>query len=249
VQGQQDAEAWQIIQDGRAEWPPATFLATLQSQELLDLACRGEVVKFPKGTSLISEGKEETHVFLLLDAIVKVTAPLGGGRSALLAVRMGGDIVGEIAFTDGGRRTATVTACGHNPVIALRLDRGALREVLDLHPSMEMSLTSAIARKLRASTRRRVDFSGSPPSDRLARALLELAEDYGHRTSNGTFISVNLTQIELGTLIGVSEKTAQRVMAELRDAGLVVSAGRRLRIPDLPALRRAAQPGRPEAVI
>jgi CRP/FNR family cyclic AMP-dependent transcriptional regulator len=235
-----DIDAWRTAQRCRAEWPRASFLAELEVPVLRDFLSAGEIVEFRKGDALISEGDSAVDVFLLLDASVKVTAQLDSGGYALLAVRVGGDIVGEIAVVDGGERTATVRACRHEPVVAVRLGRSDLRGLLARHPDAAMSLASAISRKLRAATRRRVDISGCTAKVCMARALLEIAEDYGHPTDRSTFIGVNLTQIELGTLVGVSETTAQRALRELRKEGVVVSEGRRLLVPDMAALHSVA---------
>jgi CRP/FNR family cyclic AMP-dependent transcriptional regulator len=158
----------------------------------------------------------------------------------LLAVRVGGDVVGETALMNGGKRTATVSASGRKRVVAVRLDEGALRDVLGRHPDAAISLASAISRKLRTATRRRVDIGGCSAKVRMARVLLEMAEDYGCPGANGMFIGVSLTQFELGALVGVSETTARRALSELRKDGVVVNAGRRLLVPDMSVLRSAA---------
>ena len=116
-------------------------------------------------------------MFLLLDAIVKVTAQMDEGGTALLAVRLGGDIVGEIALVDGQGRTATVSACGNDPVTAVRVSHNEFRGLLNRHPDAAISLASAIGRKFRSATRRRIDSTGCEAKVRLARALRELKQD------------------------------------------------------------------------
>jgi CRP-like cAMP-binding protein len=200
---------------------------------LRDFLSAGELSVFRKGDVLLYEGEEASHVFLLLDACVKVTTRLDAGGQALLAIRVGGDVVGE--------RTATVSACGNEVVSTVRLSGEALRSVLDRNPDAAVSLASAVSHKLRSATRRRVDISCCTAKVRLARVILELVEDYGRLTARGTLIGVNLTQTELGALVGVGETTAQRALRDLRKNGLIVNVGRRLLIPDLAALRSAAR--------
>lgn len=237
-------DAWRIAQARRAEWPRTSFLADLDIPVLRDFITTGELIRFGKGDVLLIEGEAPAHAFLLLDSYVKVTAHLDTGGQALLAIRMAGDVVGEIGIMDGGDRTATVIPCAYKDVVAVRLGREDLHGLLSRHPDAAMSLTSAISRKLRSATRRRVDITGCPAPVRMARAVLELAEDYGHPTDRGTgtLIGVNVTQIELGTLIGVGETTAQRALRGLRNDGLLTNFGRRLLVPDMAALRAASWP-------
>jgi CRP-like cAMP-binding protein len=234
----------EIVQRYHSKWPTTSFLAGLDMPVLHDFLAGGELVRFCKGQALTCEGEQASGIFLLLDAIVKVTARLDAGGSALLAIRVGGDVIGEIAAMDGGARTATVSACGHAPVIAVRLPRDDLHVLLNRHPSAAVSLTSAVSRKLRAASRRRVDIVNCTAKVGMARAVLELVEDYGHPVERGgVLVTVNVTQIELGTLIGVGETTAQRALRELRKEGLIANSGRRLLVPSVAALRTAARVG------
>jgi CRP/FNR family transcriptional regulator, cyclic AMP receptor protein len=246
-------DAPQIARERRADWPGASFLAQLDAPVLHDFLTAGELVRFRKGKILLSENDATTDAFLLLDSYVKVTTQLDSGGQALLAIRVGGDVVGEIASMDGGDHTATVSACAHEPVVAVRLGRDDLLSLLSQHPAAAISLTSAVSRKLRSATRRRIDITNCTAQGRMARVVLELAEDYGHEdyghsAARGVLISVNLTQMELGTLIGVGETTAQRALRGLREEGLVENFGRLLLVPDMAALRAAAWPSPPKPV-
>lgn len=233
-------EMRELVRRYRPEWPPASFLAGLGPAVLLDFLDAGEMVRFEKGQALVHEGDSAAEVFLLLGACVKATAWLGGGRQALLAVRVGGDIIGEIAVMDGGVRTATVSACGHESVVAVCVGRDAVFALLERHPDAAVALAATVSRKMRVATRRRVDSSGCSAKVRLARVILELAEDYGQPFRSGTIIGVNLTKFELGTLVGISERTADRALGELLEDKIIGKVGRRLYISDMDRLRSAA---------
>lgn len=238
--GHDHANTWQIAQKHRERWARGSFLAGLDPPVLRDFLDAGELVRFRTGDDLVREGELADDMFLLIDASVKITARMDGGGAALLAVRLGGDVIGEIALIDGKGRTATVSACGYPPVTAVRVCQDEFHTLLSRHPVAAASLASAIGRKLRSAIRRRIDSTCCAPRVRLARALLELAEDYGYPGHGGILISVNLTRVELGTLVGVGETTAQRAVRELKRAGLVMDTGPRLLVPDLVALRAAA---------
>jgi CRP/FNR family cyclic AMP-dependent transcriptional regulator len=223
----------------RSDWAPRSFLA--RSTALRAYVEAGAVEQFAPGVCVVEEGADDSRVHLLLSACVKVTASIDGARYSLLGVRRGGDVVGELAALDDAPPVATVRVCGRGPAVALVLEREAFRRVILQHPDDAVLLSAKISEKLRAATRRRVDFTGFPPRVRLARVLVELAEDHGHRAyGQDVVIGVNLTQVELGTVIGVSEITAQRALRALREDGLVVTDGPRPIVRDLTSLRRMA---------
>lgn len=240
--GENATEAWQIVQQCRGDWPRASFLAGLDTPALRDFLEAGKLAHFQRGEDLIREGDPTDDTFLLLSATVKVTARLDDGGSALLAVRLGGDIVGEQAAMDGGERSASVSVCDYTPVDAVQVGRDEFHDALSRHPAAATALAAALSRKLRSATRRHIDSTNCTAKVRLARAVLELAEDYGQASLGGTVIGVNLTRIELGTLVGVRETTAQRALRDLKGDGVVVDFGRqRLLVPDLAALRTVAK--------
>lgn len=231
----------EVIRDHQGRWPQRSFLRQIPQSALDDLVAAGRLMSFRSGETLIEEGAEGTDAYFLLSSYVKVTARLPDGGQALLAVRAGGDVVGEIAAADADRRIATVRACGMAPVYALELTREAFTRVLSAHPDTLLRLTQAVGRKLRTATRRRIDFTGCSALVCMARVLVELADDYGHSTGRDVVVGVDLTQLELGTLIGFQISSAQRSLRELRRQGLVSTRSRRPIIRDMDALRSLAE--------
>src|SRR5262245_4713166 len=79
----------------RAEWSRSSFLAGLEDSVLAALVKSAEPARFERDDELTREGEPGNDVFLLLTSYVKVTTRLPSGDRALLAVRTGGDLIGE----------------------------------------------------------------------------------------------------------------------------------------------------------
>lgn len=227
----------------RSNWARSSFLAGLDDGVLCALVEAAELVRFKRGETLTEEGQPGTDVYLLLNSYVKVTTLLPNGTRALLAVRVGGDVIGELATLDRGLRTATVIACGEEPVGALRVDGELFVRALSPSPEAMRRLTESVARKLRSATQRRIDHQSGRPEVRLARALVEMADDHGSTPYGlAVVIGVDVTRLEWGSLIGVSKRTAERAIATLRANGYIGSRTKRIIVPDLPRLRALAYP-------
>lgn len=181
---------------------------------------------------------DDRHALLLLSGFAKVTATVENGQSSLLAVRVAGDTVGEMAALDGAPRSATVTACG--PLTARVIPVGVLREALIRRPELSIALTGIVADRLRWANRRRLDFSGYPAKVRLARLLVELATAYGRAEDGAVAIGCQLTQPELAALIGTAETTIHKGLRELREEGLLGTGYRITIVQDLRRLRELA---------
>lgn len=218
-----------------ADWPYGTFLQRLTPAArtaLLDLGVRRQV---PTGQIVIHEGGREAHLILLEDGLTKVTASLPDGRTALLALRIGGDLVGEMSALNDRPRSATITTCGPTQYSVIRQDRFKL--FLRDHPDAALELAAMVSDRLRWSNRRRIDFTGYPVTVRVARVIAEMCRTHGKQQRDSVVIDVRLTQPELATICGAAETSIQKALRELRGAGLLETDYRRITVRDLPGLQ------------
>ncbi|MBT2227840.1 Crp/Fnr family transcriptional regulator [Nonomuraea sp. NEAU-A123] len=214
----------------RKEWPNGSFLAGLAPSDRQALLSLGTLCHYRPGAALVVEGDRTTDVLLLLRGLAKITATAESGRPALLAIRAGGDLVGELAAIDSTPRIATATAAG--VISANRIGAPEFRHFLMGHPMTALTFGSVVATKLRWATRRRVDFGGHHVQGRLARILLELLTSYGRATADGHEITVALTQRELAGIIGASEPATHRALAALRRSGSIATRYRKVLVID-----------------
>jgi CRP/FNR family transcriptional regulator, cyclic AMP receptor protein len=243
VKADQDLQAVGLIHRFRGSWPLTSFMARLDQEALHALAAGQRGRRFEAGQTLLVEGDPATHVLLLMSAQVKITARLDRGM-ALLAVRIGGDILGEMGVADGGLRSATVTAI-RDDTIAVAVPAEEFLSVGDRFPQVGRLLASELTRKLRAANRRRADFTAYPVPVRVARVLAEMTDEYGEhveRKPTVRILRVGLSQSEFATLIGAREASVAEALRDLRSRGILEWGYRTVTIRDLEALRSAGQP-------
>jgi CRP/FNR family cyclic AMP-dependent transcriptional regulator len=208
------------------DWPPGAFLGALSPRCRAELLALGVQQRLSDGAILIHEGGRDSHVVLLRRGLAKVTATTPEGRVALLAIRVPGDLVGEMS---------AVTACG--PVRVTVIYQPDFQSFLKSHPEAAVQLAAMVADRLRYANQRRVDHAASSVRVRVARVLAEIASAHGQATAAGMELGVPLSQPELAGLCGAAEISVQKALRELRDEGLLSTGYRRITVLDLPALR------------
>jgi CRP/FNR family cyclic AMP-dependent transcriptional regulator len=218
----------------RDRWPAGTLLHALGEDNRQSLLGLGTRRAFPPGATLIQEGSAEADTFVLLDGYGKVLGNTPDGRAVLLSVRGPGDLVGELAALDHKPRSASVVAL--TKVTARVVARGCFLAYLRDHPAATRLLQAAILDEFRRATQYRISTSGAPTGVRLALVLTYLMESFGRQHVDGIRIEVPLSQPELASLIGVSEPSLQRALAELRRQGIIETRYRRLVVRDPGAL-------------
>jgi CRP/FNR family cyclic AMP-dependent transcriptional regulator len=219
-----------------SRWPSGSLLGRLNEQARRELLGMGVQRSMGPSHTILREGLLESHVIILDNALTKVTASMADGRQALLAIRVSGDIVGEISALNGTPRSASVTTCSSSVIRIIHSNE--FRAFLRANPDAAMEIAGIVADRLRWANRRRVDFASCTVRVRLARVLWEIACAYGARKHEGIVVDIRLTQAELATLCGAAEISLQKALRELRDAGIVGTGYRQLVIRDEGALQR-----------
>ncbi|MFF9345871.1 Crp/Fnr family transcriptional regulator [Streptomyces sp. NPDC014734] len=221
-------------------WPTTSLLGGLGEAARERLLEAGVPVRHPAERILMRESDRTDFVLILLDGVVKATGRTEDGRDALLAVRMGGDLVGELAALDASPRSATVTTVG--PVAARRLTRAEFLGCVRRDARLADAVNRSIVAKLRTANTHRVNFTGCDVATRLARVLHHLTMTYGERVGAGAVIHWPITQPELATLCGAAEPSVHKALRRLRALGAVSTGYRSIRVEDLALLHSVAYP-------
>ncbi|MFI5522680.1 Crp/Fnr family transcriptional regulator [Streptomyces platensis] len=219
-------------------WPHTTFLGRLGKSTLEDLMSLGTPMVYPAHRQLLQQGDESRHVLLLTRGVTKVVATSESGYEMLLAIRVGGDLVGEMAAFEDQPRSGTVLACSE--VTAHIIQVNALESFLARRPDAMRAMLAMLCARLRWANRRRIDFRAYDSHTRLARVLAELSQAYGRHVPDGDVtrqvLDVTLNQAELASLAGLALPTTEKALASLAGRGLVERSYRKITICDVPKL-------------
>ena len=202
------------------EYLSHSFLSSLPAHERAEILSLGTVRRFTRDQQLTRIGEAGQEAFVITSGCVKVFANSIEGQPILLAVRLAGDLVGELAVLDGRPRTATARAAG--PVTAIAINSADLLALLAGRPTLAAAVYATIAARLREAVAHRVEVNNSAPvRHRLARALCLLAEQYGVPVPDGVLITAPLSQADISSLIATTEQSVRRALSVLRAEGLV----------------------------
>ena len=134
----------------------ATLLAEVPLFQLLDdeertaLATHLDVVTFPVGHIVFNYGEPGDTMYVVRGGRAELSFKNDTGEKIVLETVEHGDFFGELAFLDGGARSATVLVT--EPMEALLMDRGDLDLFLQRHPRAAMDLLTALGKRLRTTS-------------------------------------------------------------------------------------------------
>jgi CRP/FNR family transcriptional regulator, cyclic AMP receptor protein len=220
---------------------PASFLGMLDPEDRAAFIGVGRPRRYSRGATIVIQGDHSETVFVVVAGRVKISQVTPDGREVVLAIDGPGDLLGEFEAVDpesGPRGAANVAL---EPVECRELTGEEFRGVLQSNPRIALTLLRWTIRRLKAADRRRIDATALDTTHRLARFLLELADNQSPADVSRVDIEIQLTQEELASSIAASRDTVVRAITSLRALGLIATARRRITILDIDALRRYAE--------
>ncbi len=206
--------------------------------DLAALMTGARCVRLRRGDHLTLRGSHPAQCWLLLSGYVKEHRPHEDGSEALHGFRGPGDLVAEVSALTGSPCQHDATAMGHGEALVFAADH--VHQVVTTSPGLQRALLRAVAARATSAESAMARNTVCDTHERVALAIVELAERWGIRTLDGIHLGIPLTQAELAEWIGASRETAAKALHRLRGAGLVETSRRRLVVHDMGGLRQAA---------
>ena len=222
--------------------PAAARLATvplfhgLPPAVIDELATRVRRRRFSAGEVIYHEGDPGRSLCVIDSGRVKITSTSEQGQEALLAVMGPGEFFGELALFDDLPRSADVVAM--EQTITLNLNRDDFFAIIDRFPSVSRQIFSVLASQIRRLTNNVSDIVFLNLDARIAKRLLELAAAHGVDTPEGRRIELNLSQAEIGSMVGATRESVNQCLRRFQEAGLITLGRQRITVVRPEALRR-----------
>jgi CRP/FNR family cyclic AMP-dependent transcriptional regulator len=184
-------------------------------QPLLDkIAGVATVRAFPKRSIIVSEGDETDSLYVMLAGKARVFVADDKGREVQLNQLGPGEYFGEVTL-DGGPRSASVMALEDCRCAVVK--RAGLTPFLEKNPELALHVVRKLARRVRDLTDNVRSLALMDVYGRVARLLLELAEERDGRL----VIGEALTHKDIASRVGASREMISRIFSDLSEGGYV----------------------------
>ena len=190
-------------------------------------------VQAGKGQLLFSEGEPAEAMYGVRSGQVKIFKLSPDGREQVLRIAGPGECFNEVPIFDGGPNPANAQALEPTRLWGIR--RTDMQRVLQEHPAVAFGFLKAFAGKLRYFTRKVEDLSFRSVTSRVAKLLLEIAED---DDSGGLRLPPRFTQQEMANVVGTAREMIGRAFKVLEKEGAIKMDRHRVVIVSRAALAR-----------
>lgn len=210
------------------------MFAGLEPELTEAIAQRAATRSIAPGEVLFNEGDPCQGVFLIVDGSVKIFKTSPSGRQVTLAVETAPATVAEVPLFDGGPYPASAQAI--DSVIVLFIHKRDFRAVCLQHPQVALQALAIFGRRLRALVSMIESVTFGSVRQRLARTLLEQAEQAG-----GQPFALPWTHQEMALNLGTVREVVSRNLNRFQADGLIRVNHREVTVADREALQREAE--------
>ena len=210
------------------------IFASLSDADLQDLMAVARRRTFRSGEVICHRDDPGQVLYIIKEGKVKISLISPDGQEISLVVFGPGDCVGELALLDGEPRSADVIALER--VECYTLQRSDFHKTVMKNPTIAIHVLEVLSRRLRRMNKQVEDLIFLDVYGRVAKKLLELADEHGQPTDEGTLINVRLTQQELASMVGASRESVNKVIGYFTDKQYISTDRHKitiLRIADL----------------
>lgn len=211
-------------------WPLFDGVPDADVQRVLSIARRRA---FQRGEVVFHVDDPADTLHLVVAGRFAVRVQTAVGDIAILTVVGPGEMFGELALIDTGRRSATVEAL--EAAETRSIHRPDFERLRAEHPSVTDVMVAVLAGRVARLSQHLLEALYLPSDKRVRRRLAELARTYA---PDGGEAVIPLRQEDLAGLAGTSRATVNRVLREEEAKGAVVLGRGRTTVVDAAGVER-----------
>jgi CRP-like cAMP-binding protein len=204
----------------KAARPDNSLLASLPDALAAGLFAAARPVKLTADQTLFLAGDPGDGCYRVEEGLLKISVVSPTGTERILAIMGPNSVVGELSMIDTEPRSATVTALRDSQLSFI--SRATFDAYSADHPDVYRHIITLLARRLRETNSVVAAATFLTLKGRVARAMLTLAEAFGHDVGQGRIlIRQKVNQGDLAAMVGIARENVSRILNEWKREAVV----------------------------
>lgn len=212
------------------------LFAGLPRAELAGLAAIMRPRSFKKDEIIFHKGDPGQVMYFIKEGEVRIYMNTDDEQQVSVAILTSGDFFGELALLDDKPRSSSAVAMERTETLTMHRDDFTAQ--VRQYPQIAIAILAVLSGRLRQADELIENLTFLDVYGRVAKKLLDLANDYGNDTERGREIRLSLTQRDLASLVGATRESVNRVLSLYRERGLIIVDRSRITVVKPNELRR-----------
>lgn len=193
------------------------LFGALDADFVAHLADHAAEVAYRKGQIIFREGDQGDALYVIARGAVKVFLKADQREEMVLVTLHAPETFGELALIDSGPRSASTEALEDTTLVMLK--RGDLLTLFHDIPQLMDALLKVVGRSLRRLTGQTADLVFLDLEGRVAKLLVQLADQRGEPVDGGVVLDLAMTQTDLAGMVGGSRQSINQILHAFQNRG------------------------------
>jgi CRP-like cAMP-binding protein len=191
----------------------------LEDKDLEKLSLVAIEKSYYKGDTIFYENESGRKLYLIISGNVKICMFSNEGKEHVLGNLGEKEFFGELSVLDKENRSTSAIAIDNVKLITV--DRDVFLEVLKDNPYIVYHLILSLCKRIRWTDKHLNTLAFLSSHGRVAKLILDMANEKGKRIGNNIYIEHKLTRQEMANIIGISRETLTRIIMEYQDDKII----------------------------
>ncbi len=192
----------------------------LGEEELQDAIDYMQVKDFRRNEYVFFEEEAEPGIYILVEGLIKLLKETQDARIVIVRLVYPGDIFGWIEWGKKAPKS-TYTAKAILESRTLYISNKDFINLAIKHPAIAIKMTCEATASLMQTYDTLKSIAGGKVEERIAKALLEIAERIGKTYNDIIIIDAPLTRLDIAEMTGTTVETTIRVMSKWKKQGII----------------------------
>jgi CRP-like cAMP-binding protein len=198
----------------------------LDSDALAAVVQTAHIHSVPSGSCFFFQGDPATRFYVLIEGRVRLTQVTAEGQQVILRFITPGEGMGIVAALGAMLYPASAEAL--DACRALTWEGVAVAALMEQYPRLALNGMRLLAQRVREFQDRLRELATERVERRVARMLLRLARQSGHKVAAGILIDLPLSRQNLAEMTGTTLYTVSRILSQWEAQGLVETGRERV---------------------
>lgn len=211
-----------------------TLFRHLTEEELEKVEFEKNAEIHRRGKVLYHEGNRINGFYCIQKGIIKIYKTGIDGKEQIIRFAKKGDIIGFRSVLS--KELACTTAEVIEEAATCYISGSTLIDLIKNNGDFSMELMQLTCRELGEANAYITDIAQKTVRERLAEVLVQLHNEFG--IDENRVLQISLTREELANIVGTATESVIRLLSEYKQDELIELNGRKIKILNLPALRK-----------
>ncbi|RUX07269.1 MULTISPECIES: Crp/Fnr family transcriptional regulator [unclassified Mesorhizobium] len=186
--------------------------------------------RYAKESTIFEQETEAHSFFVLISGHIRVVRTTPDGQQVIARYISEGEIFGVAAAL--GRTTYPASALAAVDCVVLTWPNALWAEMARRFPAFGATTYRTVGTRLQETQTRVVEMSTEQVEQRIAHALLRLANQTGRKTESGIEIDFPISRQDIAEMTGTTLHTVSRVLSRWEDIGIIASGRQKVTVKD-----------------